>query len=289
MSTILVQLFVSGLAMGFIYALVGIEYTLIWNSTGLLNFSHDKLITLGAYVFGASMVLQYGLSKPLAIIFTFVVMFLFGCVVASGIFNPLRNMRSNIFAIMGTMILGRIIAEFIRLFWGPVPFTVPEWLTGTFKFNNFTITKANVIICVVSALVVAVLQAFLTFTKVGKAMRCVAQNKKASTLMGINVSQNICITTGISAIICSTIGFLTIPLFTINTTMAATIGLKGFSAGVVGGFGYIPGVIAGGIFIGIVENMAVAVLPAVYKDVVSFALLIIFLLVKPSGFLGKRA
>ena len=285
MSTILVQLFVSGLAMGFIYALVGIEYTLIWNSTGLLNFSHDKLITLGAYVFGASMVLQYGLSKPLAIIFTFVVMFLFGCVVASGIFNPLRNMRSNIFAIMGTMILGRIIAEFIRLFWG----TVPEWLTGTFKFNNFTITKANVIICVVSALVVAVLQAFLTFTKVGKAMRCVAQNKKASTLMGINVSQNICITTGISAIICSTIGFLTIPLFTINTTMAATIGLKGFSAGVVGGFGYIPGVIAGGIFIGIVENMAVAVLPAVYKDVVSFALLIIFLLVKPSGFLGKRA
>ena len=281
MSTILVQLFVSGLAMGFIYALVGIEYTLIWNSTGLLNFSHDKLITLGAYVFGASMVLQYGLSKPLAIIFTFVVMFLFGCVVASGIFNPLRNMRSNIFAIMGTMILGRIIAE--------VPFTVPEWLTGTFKFNNFTITKANVIICVVSALVVAVLQAFLTFTKVGKAMRCVAQNKKASTLMGINVSQNICITTGISAIICSTIGFLTIPLFTINTTMAATIGLKGFSAGVVGGFGYIPGVIAGGIFIGIVENMAVAVLPAVYKDVVSFALLIIFLLVKPSGFLGKRA
>lgn len=198
-------------------------------------------------------------------------------------------MRSNIFAIMGTMILGRIIAEFIRLFWGPVPFTVPEWLTGTFKFNNFTITKANVIICVVSALVVAVLQAFLTFTKVGKAMRCVAQNKKASTLMGINVSQNICITTGISAIICSTIGFLTIPLFTINTTMAATIGLKGFSAGVVGGFGYIPGVIAGGIFIGIVENMAVAVLPAVYKDVVSFALLIIFLLVKPSGFLGKRA
>ena len=107
--------------------------------------------------------------------------------------------------------------------------------------------------------------------------------------MGINVSQNICITTGISAIICATIGLLTIPLFTISTTMATSIGLKGFSAGVIGGFGYIPGVIAGGIFIGIVENLAVTVLPAVYKDVVSFVLLIIFLLVKPSGFLGKRA
>ncbi len=289
MNTIILQLLVSGLAMGFIYALVGIEYTLIWNSTGLLNFSHDKLITLGAYIFGASMVLQYGLSKPLAILVTFVVMFLLGCLVALGIFNPLRNMRSNIFAVMGTMILGRIIAEFIRLYWGPVPFTVPDWLTGTFNFGGFIVTRANVIICGVSALVVITLQCFLTFTKTGKAMRCVAQNKKAATLMGINVSQNICITTGISAIICSTIGFLTIPLFTISTTMAATIGLKGFSAGVIGGFGYIPGVIVGGIFIGIVENLAVAVLPAVYKDVVSFALLILFLLVKPSGFLGKRA
>ena len=289
MNTIILQLVVSGLAMGFIYALVGIEYTLIWNSTGLLNFSHDKLITLGAYIFGASMVLQYGLSKPLAILVTFVVMFLLGCLVALGIFNPLRNMRSNIFAVMGTMILGRIIAEFIRLYWGPVPFTVPDWLTGTFNFGGFIVTRANVIICGVSALVVITLQCFLTFTKTGKAMRCVAQNKKAATLMGINVSQNICITTGISAIICSTIGFLTIPLFTISTTMAATIGLKGFSAGVIGGFGYIPGVIVGGIFIGIVENLAVAVLPAVYKDVVSFALLILFLLVKPSGFLGKRA
>ncbi|HIR92528.1 MAG TPA: branched-chain amino acid ABC transporter permease [Candidatus Egerieimonas intestinavium] len=289
MNTIILQLLVSGLAMGFIYALVGIEYTLIWNSTGLLNFSHDKLITLGAYIFGASMVLQYGLSKPLAILVTFVVMFLLGCLVALGIFNPLRNMRSNIFAVMGTIILGRIIAEFIRLYWGPVPFTVPDWLTGTFNFGGFIVTRANVIICGVSALVVITLQCFLTFTKTGKAMRCVAQNKKAATLMGINVSQNICITTGISAIICSTIGFLTIPLFTISTTMAATIGLKGFSAGVIGGFGYIPGVIVGGIFIGIVENLAVAVLPAVYKDVVSFALLILFLLVKPSGFLGKRA
>lgn len=289
MSAILLQLFISGLAMGFIYALVGIEYTLVWNATGLLNFSHEKLITFGAYVFGASMVLQYGLSKPLAIICTFIVVFLFGCLIATGIFNPLRNMRSNIFAVMGTMILGRIISEFIRLYWGPVPFTVPNWLTGVFKIGNFIVTKANIIICVVSALVVIILQCFLTFTKVGKAMRAVAQNKKAATLMGINVSSNICITTGISAIICATIGFLTIPLFTINTTMAASIALKGFSAGVVGGFGYIPGVIVGGIFIGILENLAVAVLPAVYKDVVSFVLLIIFLLVKPSGFLGKRA
>ena len=105
----------------------------------------------------------------------------------------------------------------------------------------------------------------------------------------INVAQNICVTTAVSSIICSVIGMLIIPLFNISTTMAASIGLKGFSAGVIGGFGYLPGAILGGLFIGVVENLAVVVLPAVYKDIVSFVLLIIFLLVHPSGFLGKKA
>ena len=105
----------------------------------------------------------------------------------------------------------------------------------------------------------------------------------------INVAQNICVTTAVSSIICSVIGMLIIPLFNISTTMAASIGLKGFSAGVIGGFGYLPGAILGGLFTGVVENLAVVVLPAVYKDIVSFVLLIIFLLVHPSGFLGKKA
>ena len=229
------------------------------------------------------------MNKPLAIVLTFMLMGILGSVIASGIFNPLRHMRSNIFAVMGTMMLGRILAEAIRLIYGPVPFTIENWLSGTIKIGTLMVTKANVIICVVAILVVAALQLFMNFTKIGKAMRCVAQNKKAAALMGINVAQNICMTTAVSSIICSVIGMLIIPLFNISTTMAASIGLKGFSAGVIGGFGYLPGAILGGLFIGVVENLAVVVLPAVYKDIVSFVLLIIFLLVHPSGFLGKKA
>ena len=274
MGTIL-QLLISGIAMGFIYALVAIEYTLIWNSTGLLNFSHDKIITVGAYIFAATFIIKFNLNKPLAIVLTFMLMGILGSVIASGIFNPLRHMRSNIFAVMGTMMLGRILAEAIRLIYGPVPFTIENWLSGTIKIGTLMVTKANVIICVVAILVVAALQLFMNFTKIGKAMRCVAQN--------------ICVTTAVSSIICSVIGMLIIPLFNISTTMAASIGLKGFSAGVIGGFGYLPGAILGGLFIGVVENLAVVVLPAVYKDIVSFVLLIIFLLVHPSGFLGKKA
>ena len=264
MGTIL-QLLISGIAMGFIYALVAIEYTLIWNSTGLLNFSHDKIITVGAYIFAATFIIKFNMNKPLAIVLTFMLMGILGSVIASGIFNPLR------------------------LIYGPVPFTIENWLSGTIKIGTLMVTKANVIICVVAILVVAALQLFMNFTKIGKAMRCVAQNKKAAALMGINVAQNICVTTAVSSIICSVIGMLIIPLFNISTTMAASIGLKGFSAGVIGGFGYLPGAILGGLFIGVVENLAVVVLPAVYKDIVSFVLLIIFLLVHPSGFLGKKA
>lgn len=286
---VVIQLLVSGLAMGFIYSLVGIEYTLIWNATGLLNFSHDKLIMLGAYIFGGTFVLGAGFSNPIAVVLTFVVLGIIGGLIAFGIFNPLRNMNSMIFAVMGTMILGRIIKEACRLIWGPAPFSVPKWLSGNIKIKGITIAKANIIICIVSLIVLGTLQLFLNYTKIGKAMRCVAQNKKAAALMGINVKLNICITTGVSAIICAIIGILIIPLFNVSTVMSSSIGLKGFSAGVIGGFGYLPGAILGGMFIGILENLAVLFLPAVYKDVVSFALLILFLLIRPSGFLGKRA
>lgn len=284
-----IQLLITGIAYGLIYSLVGIEYTLVWNSSGLLNFSHDRLITLGAYIFGGSMILSLNLNYPVAIIVTLAIMGCVGALLAMGVFNRLRSMRSNIFAIIGTVVLSKIIAEFIRLFWGSGNMRVPGWLSGTVRIGNFAITVANIVITVVAIVLVIVLQLFFKFTKSGKAIRCVQQNKKASALMGINVNRSICITTGISTIICAVVGLLVIPLVNISATMAITIGLKGFCAGVIGGFGYIPGAIVGGIFIGIIENLATLVIPAVYKDAVSFIFLIVFLVVKPTGFLGKRA
>lgn len=108
MSNVL-QLLISGVSMGFIYALVAIEYTLIWNATGLLNFSHEKFIMLGAYIFAGTYIAQMNLPISLAIICTLITMFLFGIVMAWMIFNPLSRMSSNLYAIIGTVIMGRII------------------------------------------------------------------------------------------------------------------------------------------------------------------------------------
>ena len=282
------QLIVSGITLGFIYALVSIEYTLIFNSTGLLNFSHDKLIMMGAYIFAGQFVLRMGASYIVATLATIVSMFLLGVLIAKGIFNPLRNMASPIFAVIGTVIIGRIFKEIARLVWGATAFNIPGYLKGVIRFSDVVVTRANMIIIIVSIIIVAALQIFFYKTRTGKAMRCVQQNKMAATLMGINVTQNINITIALSAVICSIIGMLVISLFSVSLTMSSMIGLKGFAAGVVGGFGSYPGAIIGGIVIGVVENLSTLVIPTLYKDCVSFALLIIFLLVRPQGILGKK-
>ena len=283
---IIIQLIVSGIAMGFIYALVGIEYTLIWNASGVLNFSHDKMITLGAYIFGGTYIVGMKLGIVPGIILSLVTVAVIGLVIARVVFIPLRK-KSMIFTIMATVMLGKIVIEVIRLFWGPIPFSVPDFLVGTVRIGGVVISIANIAIIITASLCVAALQLFLYKTKQGKAMRCVAQNRNASQLMGIEVKNVMTLSVIISMMICCLIGILVSPLLNISTTMSNMIGLKGFASGVIGGFGYLPGAIIGGIVIGIVENLASMALPSVYKDIVAFVLLVAFLLVRPKGITGK--
>lgn len=288
MGQVILQLIIGGLAMGFIYALVSVEYTIIWNASGLLNFSHERLILLGAYIFGAQFVLRNNLNNGVAVVMMLITTFFIGMAISYLLMRPLRNLPL-VFSVTGTIMLGRIITEGVRIIWGNNPIPLVNWLQGTLEIGSFVISKTYLIIIIVAALLVCFLQFFLNKTKVGTAMRCVSQNKKAAALMGIDVDRSSAITMGISAVICSVIGILIIPLFQLKGDMTGMIGLKGFAAGVVGGFGYLPGGIVGGILIGILESLSTLVVPGIYKDTVSFILLIIFLLVKPSGILGHKA
>ncbi|MDI3312214.1 MAG: branched-chain amino acid ABC transporter permease [Thermoanaerobacterium sp.] len=287
-STIL-QLIISGVAMGFIYALVGIEFTIIYNASGLVNFAHDKFIMFAAYVFAGTFVLGLGLNPIISTILLFIVMALFGALVAAGIFNPLRNMSSDIYAVMGTIMLAKILTEVARISWGPDPFTISGFLQGVVHVGNVVLPKANIYIIIVSLIIFIGLQMFFNNTKYGKAMRCVAQNKEASAIVGINVPQIIQMSVALSAVICGVIAILVIPLFNVDVNIASMIGIKGFAATVIGGFGNLFGNIIGGLFVGLLENAVVMILPAVYKDTVAFVLLILFLLIKPEGILSKKS
>lgn len=288
MLEIVLQLIISGVALGFVYALVGVEYTLIWQSAGLLNIAHIMLITGAAYIFGGTFVLGLGLPIWLSVILTLVVMFFAGYAISEVIFKPLRKFSSITYSVVGTTILGKILTEVYRLVYGSAAFTVPRFLYGTVRIGNLVFALTYVYIIVVAILLIILLQIFLHMTKPGKAMRCVAQNKNAAAIMGINVSQSISITTGISSVICGIIGILVIPLFQISLSMAGTIGLKGWAAGIVGGFGYIPGTILGGLFIGITESLVILFIPSNYKDIVAFILLLVVLLIRPGGIMRHK-
>ena len=128
----ILQLLITGVALGFVYALVGVEYTLVWQSSGLLNVAHNMLITTAAFVFGGTFVVGLGWPIWLSILCTLVVMFVLGCLISATIFNPLRNMPLTMYSIVGTQIFAKVISEALRLIYGPYSFTIP----GSKKLRN---------------------------------------------------------------------------------------------------------------------------------------------------------
>ncbi len=288
MGQIILQLILAGLAMGFIYALVSIEYTIIWNASGLLNFSHERFILLGAYIFGAQFIVNMKFNSGLAVIAALITAFVVGMAVSYVLVRPLQYLPL-VFSVTGTIMLGRIITESVRIIWGNNPIPLANWLQGVYRAGDLVISRTYVAIIITAIVLVVALQLFLNKTKLGTAMRCLSQNRNAAKLMGIDVDLLAAVTMGVSTMVCAVIGILIIPLFQIRGDMTGMIGLKGFAAGVFGGFGYLPGGILGGILIGVLESLSTLVIPGIYKDIVSFVIMITFLLIRPQGILGHKA
>jgi len=279
-------LIINGIAMGLIYGLVAIEFTLIWNASSLINFAHDKFIMLGAYVF-AVIALKFGIPYWVAFLPALFLMAVFGIIIANAIFNPLRNMPSDLVAVAGTLALAQIILETVRLVFGTLPMRLPGFLTGYIEIGNVVFSKTYILIIPFVFILLIFNGFFLKKTKLGMAMRAVAKDKMAASLMGINVSQNISFTVAYCSAICCIVGILIIPLFSVWTNMADMIGLKGFAAAVLGGFGSIPGCVVGGLLIGLAENIYMGFGSGIYKDIIAFVLMILILTVMPMGILGK--
>ena len=287
MFAMVTQLIVSGVATGFIYGLTAIEYTLIWNSCGLLNFAHTKTIMFSAYLFvGTFLAIMANAYLP-AVICTIICIALFGVLIALIIFIPLRNF-TRLIAVMATVMLGTVLNEGAVLIWGSAPMSAGGFLDGRVEIGGVVTSLANIYIIVISILVTIGLRLFMKKTKPGRAMICVAQDKVAASLMGVEVKRSMALSVAISFAICGLLGCLCAPLFRVQQTMVDMVGLKGFAAGVIGGFGNTTGAIAGGLLLGVVENLACMVVPSMYKDVIAFTLLILFLLVKPNGLISVK-
>ena len=227
-------------------------------------------------------------NSAAAVIAALVCAFLIGMAVSYLLMRPFQYLPL-VFSVTGTMMLGRIITESVRIIWGNNPIPLANWLQGVFRIGTLVISRTYVAIILTAICLVVALQLFLNRTKLGTAMRCLSQNRNAARLMGIDVDFLAAVTMGVSTMVCAVIGILIIPLFQIRGDMTGMIGLKGFAAGVFGGFGYLPGGILGGVLIGILESLSTLVIPGIYKDIVSFVIMIVFLLIRPSGILGHKA
>jgi len=277
------QLLLSGVAMGFLYGLIAVGLTLIWNTTSMISFANDKVILISSYLFAITFMSVFGVA--ISSVLTLILIGAFGVVIGIIIFIPLRH-KEHLTSIMATIMLGKIILEATRLNYGATSLSLKGFLAGQFQIGEVVTAKAYIYIIIAGVIVAATLQIMISFTKPGKAMTCVSVNPTAAALMGINVKKYMRIASSMSFVIGGIVGILIIPLFDLSLNMTMMIGLKGFAAAVVGGFGSLPGSLAGGIFVGLAENFGGYAFSAAYKDAIAFILLIAILMINPKGISG---
>ncbi|WP_147633867.1 branched-chain amino acid ABC transporter permease [Treponema pectinovorum] len=290
--SIFVQQLINGLSLGSIYALIALGYTMVYGIVKLINFAHGDVMMVGAYA-GYFVLCAMG-TTPIGMVCAFIVAMVFcgllSLVIERLAYRPLRNsprLNSLITAIAVELILQNVMR--ILPFVGPEPRSFPTLAAKNFNFGFGTISNVQIIVIVLSAALMIVLNYVVNYTKTGKSMRAVSFDLGASSLMGININKTIAITFVIGSVLAGAGGVLYATAYPqIDPMMGYIPGLKAFVAAVLGGIGSIPGAMVGGIILGVAETMVKAYLSSQYADAISYCILIVILLVKPAGLLGKK-
>jgi branched-chain amino acid transport system permease protein len=281
---------IGGISLGSVYAIIALGYTMVYGIAKMLNFAHGDIIMVGAFV--AFMALtKAGLSPVLCIILSIVVCTVLGITIERIAYKPLRGASSLSVLITAIgvsyflqnaalLIFGADSKTFISL----ISFEGISFLNGEVRVSGVTIV--TIFTCIV---IILAMTAFINKTKTGQAMLAVSQDTGAATLMGINANRTIAITFAIGSALAAVAGILLCSAYpTLSSTTGAMPGIKAFTAAVFGGIGSIPGAFIGGLILGIIENLSKAYISSQLSDAIVFGVLIVVLLVKPTGLLGKN-
>ena len=271
--------------MGCIYGLVALGFVLIYKATELVNFAQGDLLMLGAFVC-YMFVVWYRVGYWTAFALAVVIVGLFGAVLDATVLRRVIG-QPQFAVVMLTIGLGAMFRSFASLTWGSEIYTLPTpWSAKTTRLGGVTVSHEYVAIIVGTVVLCALLYAFFTYSRVGVAMQAASQNQLAAYYMGIPVRRVNMLIWGISAGVATIAGILLAPATFVHSNMGF-IGLKAFPAAVVGGFGSVPGSIVGGLIIGVVEALAGFYLPEGFKDVAAYVVVLVVLLVWPSGIFGE--
>ena len=280
-----------GISLGSIYAIIALGYTMVYGIAKMLNFAHGDVIMVGAFVI-LTAVTKASLSPFLAIMLSVVICTVMGVVIEAVAYRPLRKASSNLAVLITAIGVSYLLQNLALLIFGAdAKSFVPVINVPTLNlFDGQLQIKGITIVTILACIVIMVgLQLFVKKTKPGRAMQAVSEDRDAAQLMGINVNGTISLTFAIGSGLAAIAGLLLCSAYpTLTPYTGAMPGIKAFVAAVFGGIGSIPGAMVGGILLGVIEIFSKAYISSQVADAIVFAVLIVVLLVKPSGLFGKN-
>ncbi|MFT8571961.1 MAG: branched-chain amino acid ABC transporter permease [Leuconostoc pseudomesenteroides] len=286
--TIFIQQVINGLMLGSVYALLALGYTMVYGIIKLINFAHGDIYMLGAY-FGYFFIKVLHLNFFIALVLAMAVSAVIGVLIEYIAYRPLRH-SPRIAVLISALGISFLLENGMTYLYGSDQRSFPQAIkTVQYHFYGIQVSNIQLIIAVTSIVLMLLLTYVVKRTKMGRAMRAVSADPDAATLMGININHTISFTFAIGSALAAAGGVL-IGLYynSIDPLMGMTPGLKAFVAAVLGGIGIIPGAAVGGWLIVILETMVQATSFSAYKDAIVYAMLIVILLIKPTGILGKN-
>jgi branched-chain amino acid transport system permease protein len=287
---VLIQQLSNGLALGMVYALVAVGYSLVFGVLRILNMAHSAIYALGAHIIFICIVMQWGIVPGLII--SMIVCGLVDVFLNTAILSPLRLKQQNDDApsLIAAIGFSYVILNLVLVVFGSNRKSFPNLFDyGIWKVGGLQFLTSQVIIFGVSMALLVGLTLIVNYTKFGLGMRAVQQNIKAANLMGVNVRHIISVTFFLSGVLACLAGFLIAGYYQlVYPIMGVAVGNKAFAAAVLGGIGVLYGCIIGGLIVGITECFAVSFLGGGYRDAVAFVILIIALLFRPNGLFGKK-
>ncbi|MGN0636252.1 MAG: branched-chain amino acid ABC transporter permease [Acutalibacteraceae bacterium] len=279
--------FINGLSLGGIYAMIALGYTMVYGIAKMLNFAHGDIIMVGGYTI--LVVLNLCGDPIVATLAAIVLCVVLGVVVEKLAYKPLRG-ASNLAVLITAIGVSYLLQSLAQIIFGSASKMVNIANLGVLKVGSIKIQGYTLFTLICTIVVMIALTLFIRYTKLGKAMLAVSEDRGAAQLMGINANRIITITFIIGSALAAVAGLCTLMKApSINSTFGAMPGIKAFTAAVIGGIGSIPGAMLGGILLGVVESISNKItVIAPYTDAIEFGILIVILLIRPTGILGKK-
>jgi branched-chain amino acid transport system permease protein len=282
-----IQLLISGISMGSIYALVALSMAILVSAVNVVNFAAGDFVMLGAFLIVTTAAMWH-FPYPLAVIGAIVLMGALGYVFYRLAYYPLRR-RGFLPVIISTVACSIAFQNIAQLIWGAEPLSAdPPLGIVLIKVGDLFIQPQHVFILIITAIALVIQYLLFERLPIGRRLRAVAQDPETAALMGIPVQLMVAITFMWSTALGGLSGVLFAPVFFVSTNMGMMVGLKAFAALVIGGWGSITGAILGGLLVGVSETLLAAYVSSVYKDAFVFLILILFLVVRPHGLMGER-